>query len=97
MSWGKICDRTRFVLTVRTQGRADADGIPRHPSACYVGEVISDDADLGTTQIGFLSLESVLGFISEMAPRSLDVLAVPEEDKAALAAVLTRAAGGTLH
>lgn len=88
--WGKACDRGRFEMTVRTRARVEADRIAHHPEAFYVGEVRSDDEECGTTQIGFVSLAAVLAFIGEMAPRTIDVLAAPDEDAEALAAVLTR-------
>lgn len=99
-SWVRAFDRGRFTLTVLTRGRVRAEGWLglMRAGAMLLGVVAPDPEDeLPRVNIGFVSIEPLRQFISEMEPREIFIWTLPSEDHQGLQVLLQRDASVTLQ
>ena len=93
--WEAVAHRGQLTMTVLTKARAVQDGIPMRAEAALVGVLHPDEgADVA---VGFVSVDSLQGFIREMAPRSIKVECAPSEESTDLQSLLVGGVGGALH
>jgi hypothetical protein len=94
--WEPVARRGEFSLTVITTARCAFDKIPMHPEAQFLGVMIFDDKP--PFALGFLSVDRLREYISEMAPRVVAYRGVSEADALAFQSLVEDApVDGVLH
>ena len=93
-AWGRVADRGRLDLHVKTRARCEAEGVSVLPGIGFLMLLLPDDYEPSAAFTESLAL--LREFVREMAPRTVTVDCAEGEDAAELLAAIEAGRDGAL-